>query len=469
MEDFRKTLHERLTRFGQEHVLAHWDELSDPQRQQLADQIEQLDLAALRALFSAGSAAEDWAEVARRALAPPAIRLDRRDQAIAPEQAQARGLEALSAGHVGVLLVAGGQGTRLGFDQPKGTYAIGPVSGSSLLQILIEKILARSRMSGMRIPLYLMTSPATHEPTLAYLSSQENFGLPADDLRVFCQGTMPAVDAATGRLLLEEKHALAVSPDGHGGMLAALAASGCLADIRGRGLRQLFYCQVDNPLVQMCDPEFLGYHLLAGAELSTQVVCKHTSRDKVGNVVAIDGKLRIIEYSDLNPLDDEIVERRTAEGQPVFWAGNTAIHVFDVALLERTAQSGGGLPFHAAKKAVPHIDAAGRRVQPREPNADQVRAVYFRSVARGPRGDRRGSRRGRGICPGEERARRARDTPESVRSQMIALHARWLRAAECEIAPGVAVEISPTFAQNAEEVAAQIRPGLVVTQPRYFC
>ncbi len=375
----------------------------------------------------------------------------------------------MSAGHIGVLLVAGGQGTRLGFDKPKGTYAIGPVSGSSLLQILIEKILARSRVSGMRIPLYLMTSPATHEPTLEYLSSQENFGLPADDLRVFCQGTMPAVDATTGRLLLEEKHALAVSPDGHGGMLAALAASGCLADIRGRGLRQLFYCQVDNPLVQMCDPEFLGYHLLAGAELSTQVVCKHTSRDKVGNVVAIDGKLRIIEYSDLNPLDDEIVERRTAEGQPVFWAGNTAIHVFDVALLERTAQSGGGLPFHAAKKAVPHIDAAGRRVQPREPNAVKFERFIFDLLPEARSAIVVEVDEAEAFAPVKNAPGDARDTPESVRSQMIALHARWLRAAECEIAPGVAVEISPTFAQNAEEVAAQIRPGLVVTQPRYFC
>ena len=146
----------------------------------------------------------------------------------------------------------------------------------------------------MRIPLYVMTSPATHEETISYMRANENFGLAQDDLKIFCQGTMPAVDAQTGQLLLAEKDQLALSPDGHGGMLQALSVSGCLSDIHQRGVRQLFYCQIDNPLVQMCDPAFLGYHLLSNSELSTQVVAKRTTRDKVGNVVSIDGELRII-------------------------------------------------------------------------------------------------------------------------------------------------------------------------------
>jgi UDP-N-acetylglucosamine/UDP-N-acetylgalactosamine diphosphorylase len=388
---------------------------------------------------------------------------------ISPDEGHRAGMQALEAGHVGVILVAGGQGTRLGFDRPKGMFAIGPVSGSSLFQILIEKIVARSRTAAMRIPLYLMTSPATHEETLAALRTHEYFGLAQDDLRVFCQGTMPAVDADTGKLLLHQKHVLAESPDGHGGMLAALSASGCLADMRARGVRQLYYCQVDNPLVEMCDPVFLGYHLLSRSELSTQVVAKRTSRDKVGNVVSIDGRLHIIEYSHLNFLDDEIVERRAADGTPIFWAGNTAVHVFDLALLERVAHSASALPFHVAQKAVSHVDAAGRRVEPREANAMKFERFIFDLLPEARQAIVVEVDEAQAFAPVKNAPGEARDTPESVQRQMIALFTRWLQAAGCEVAPGVAVEISPIFAQNAAETAAQVRPGMVVTQPRYFC
>ncbi len=453
----------------QEHVLAFWPELSTGQRAELAAQIRAIDLRELIGLVHGAHATEDWAELARRALAPPAFRLHDQRREISPEQAEDRGQEALSAGHVGAILVAGGQGTRLGFDRPKGMFAIGPISGSSLFQILIEKIVARSRVAGMRIPLYVMTSPATHGETVDYLAANENFGLPNDDVRIFCQGTMPAVDAASGRLLLESKHCLALSPDGHGGMLRALVESGSLAEMRARGIQQLFYSQIDNPLVEMCDPEFLGYHLLSHSELSTQVVAKRTSRDKVGNLVSIDGRLRIIEYSDLNPLPDEIVERRAAGGTPIFWAGNTAIHAIDMALLERAYHSATALPFHVARKAVPHLDASGRRIEPREPNAVKFERFIFDLLPEALQAIVVEVDEARAFAPVKNAPGEARDTPETVQQQMIALHRGWLQSAGVDVAPGVAVEISPMFAQNAEEVAAQVRPGLVVTQPRYFC
>jgi len=321
----------------------------------------------------------------------------------------------------------------------------------------------------MRIPLYLMTSPATHHPTLDYLRANENFGLPEEDLKVFCQGTMPAVDAATGRLLLADKHRLALSPDGHGGMLRALVESHCLTDIRRRGLHQLFYCQVDNPLVNVCDPEFLGYHLLSHSELSTQVVAKRTSRDKVGNVVSVDGRLRIIEYSDLNPLPDEIVERRTADGAPVFWAGNTAIHIFNSVFLERMARCGTALPLHVAHKAVGHLDAAGQKVEPQRPNAHKFERFIFDLLPEARQAVVVEVDEAQAFAPLKNAPGESRDTVETVQAQMIALHGDWLRAAGCEVSPGVAVEISPRFAQSAQELAAQIQPGLVVTKPRYFC
>jgi UDP-N-acetylglucosamine/UDP-N-acetylgalactosamine diphosphorylase len=460
---------DRLAPFGQQHVVAFWDELHEGQRRRLAAEIESLDLRKIDALHRGHHEPEDWAGLARRAMAPPAIRLHDPVRAVSPQEAHDRGRQALAVGQVGVILVAGGQGTRLGFDDPKGMFSVGPVSGASLFQILFEKILARSRAAGPRIPLYLMTSPATHQPTLDYLRANENFGLGEEDVKVFCQGTMPAVDAETGRLLLAEKRQLAVSPDGHGGMLQALAASHCLADIRRRGLHQLFYCQVDNPLVGVCDPQFLGYHLLSHSELSTQVVAKRTSRDKVGNVVSIDGRLRIIEYSDLNPLADELVERQAPGGGPVFWAGNTAIHVFNTVFLERMVRTGTALPFHVARKAVPYVDPSGRKVEPQQPNAYKFERFIFDLLPEARQAIVVEVDEARAFAPLKNGPGESRDTLATVQAQMMALHADWLRAAGCEVPPSVAVEISPLFAQSAEEVARQIRPGLVVAQARYFC
>jgi UDP-N-acetylglucosamine/UDP-N-acetylgalactosamine diphosphorylase len=312
-----------------------------------------------------------------------------------------------------------------------------------------------------------MTSPATYQETTDYLHANENFGLPSEDLKIFVQGMMPAVDARTGKLLLEDRDRLVLSPDGHGGTLHAL--SQWMDDIRRRGLHQLFYCQVDNPLVAMCDPEFLGYHLLSGSELSTQVVSKRTPRDNVGNVVSIDGKLRIIEYSDLNPLDDEIVCRRSADGTPVFWAGNTAIHVFNTAFLERAAAAGSALPFHVAKKAVSSIDNTGRRVEAKEPNAIKFERFIFDLLPLANHAIVVEVDEAQAFAPVKNGPGDRRDTPQSVQAQMIASHAGWLREAGCDVAADVAVEISPLFAQSAQELAARVPPGMVVTRSQYFC
>jgi len=289
----------RLEPYGQQHVLKFWDELSADQRQRLADQVRSIELESLDALLRSDEAGEDWAALARRAVAPPAFRLHTDSDHISREEARQQGERELRAGRLGVIIVAGGQGTRLGFDAPKGMYPIGPVSGASLFQILVEKVVALRRRYKVHIPLYVMTSPATHAPTVSFFAEHERFGLPSEDLKIFSQGTMPAVDARTHRLLLSAKDSLALSPDGHGGTLEALERSGSLADMKRRGLKHLFYLQVDNPLTAVGDPSFVGYHVLSGSELSTAVKAKVAAEEKVGNVVSVDGCVRIIEYSDL--------------------------------------------------------------------------------------------------------------------------------------------------------------------------
>lgn len=432
--------------FQQRHLLDFWSELDECQRGSLADQIRDIDF-------------------------------DRANR-FPPGEARRRGAEALRSGHVGVCLVAGGQGTRLGFDHPKGMYALGPVSGNCLFQIFMERIRATSERFGAAVPLYLMISPVTHDERVGFLDDQRRFGLPDDDLTVFCQGTMPAVDAATGKVLLAERHRVALSPDGHGGTIAALDRNGCFDDMRRRGVRQLFHLQVDNPLVQICLPEFLGYHLLSCSELSPQVVAKETPMDRVGNVVEVDGRLHVIEYSDL---PRRVAERRRDDGSLLLRLGSLGVHVMDVAFLRRMAAAD-SLPFHVAHKKVPFVDHDGEEVRPKKPNAlkferfifglmpSAENAIVLEVNAREHFAPLKNASR-RGWIAGMLRALgllQEQDTADMVRAQMVALHTEWLRRAGAQVARRVPVEISPLFALNVDDLAEKIPPGTRVTRPTYF-
>jgi UDP-N-acetylglucosamine/UDP-N-acetylgalactosamine diphosphorylase len=453
-----------LRPFGQEHLLAWWGRLSANEQAGLAAQIRSVDFERLGRLFRAQRSTEDWAALSIRAEGPPAVRL-RGTNPFSADEAIRRGCKALAAGRVGLVMVAGGQGSRLGFDHPKGLYSIGPISNASLLQILIEKLVAVGRRHKVAIPLYLMTSPATQQETIEFLQDHDRFGLPQADLTVFCQGTMPAVDAVSGRVLLEAPGRLALSPDGHGGLVAALDAGGALADIRHRGIEQLFYVQVDNPLAAVCDAEFIGYHLLAGSELSTQVVAKQAPADRVGNVVSIDGQVRIIEYSDLLP---EAGQQRQADESLKLWAGNIAVHVFDVALLQRTAADGGGLPFHLANKKAPFLDDEGRLVEPATENAIKFEQFIFDLLPAARKALVVEVDEATHFAPLKNKPGEKRDTHEHVRTAMVALHTDWLQRAGAQVAAGVPVEVSPLFALDAAELAGRIEPGLKVTSATYF-
>jgi UDP-N-acetylglucosamine/UDP-N-acetylgalactosamine diphosphorylase len=453
-----------LEPYGQSHLLDFWDALGPDEQATLSRQIEQIDFAELARLVAERNAATDWAALAARAESPPAIRLP--DPTAERQQAaRQRGIEALRQGRVGAILVSGGQGSRLGFEQPKGMYPIGPLSGKSLFELHAEKIAAAARRYDTRIPLCVMTSPATHDETVAFFAAHGNFGLPDDDVLMFRQGTMPAVDARTHRVLLESPGRIALSPDGHGGMLAAITRHGTLEKMLRRGIRHLFYFQVDNPLVDVCGPELIGHHLLAESEMTTQVVAKRDPLERVGNVAMIDGRMTVIEYSDL---PDEAARLKNPDGSLKFWAGSIAVHVFDANFLRRWSASTNALPFHMAKKIVPHVDSSGEPVEPQSPNALKFERFIFdlMPLARNPLvvevapAD--------GFAPLKNAPGAKQDTPAWVQERMMNLHRRWLRQAGAEVADDVPVEISPLWALDAEEATAKIAPGTRITQATYF-
>jgi UDP-N-acetylglucosamine/UDP-N-acetylgalactosamine diphosphorylase len=344
-------------------------------------------------------------------------------------------------------------------------FPIGPVSNASLFQIHFEKVLATSERYGAAVPIYVMTSPATHDETVAFLDDHHYFGLPQRDVTVFCQGTMPAVDAATGRLLLASRDRLFSSPDGHGGVVAALRDSGAAEQIRRRGLTELFYFQVDNPLVPVCDPRLIGYHRLAASELTTVVVEKASPWDRVGNAVSVDGRLRIIEYIDL---PDDAATRQSEDGSLEIWAGSVAIHVFDTTFLDRVLESSDALPLHVSRKKVPHIDAAGAEVDPAEPNALKFERFVFDLVPVATNAIVVECARDDVFGPLKNAPGAASETAEWVRFRLLALHRRWLEQAGAIVAEGVPVEICPLMALDGEQLAARIERGSLFSEPTYL-
>src|ERR1700722_1026949 len=238
-------LRQHLHRHGHGHVLNWWDRLSEDEQVELHDQLAALDLEHLRKLYE-GRDQASFVPPPEKIKPIPVVR-------IGTDEVEARrlGEEALRAGRVACVLVAGGQGSRLGFEHPKGMFSIGPVTGKSLFQIHAEKVLALARRYGQPVPLLVMTSDATHAETLEYFEQNGRFGLPPGDVAFFRQGTMPALHLTTGKLLMEKPGRLFTSPNGHGGTLTALNDSGLLETMAGRGVTQIFYFQVDNPLVKM--------------------------------------------------------------------------------------------------------------------------------------------------------------------------------------------------------------------------
>ena len=460
-----ENLRELLTAHGQDHVLQYWDELSTEQQQQLQTQIQELDLKQLATLVAGADEKPDFAAMANNAEPPPAMRADGTGAKWSNEDAKARGEEALKAGEVGAVLVAGGQGTRLGFDQPKGMFPVGPVSGRTLFQLFADRLIAIGDLYGVNIPLYIMTSEATDAPTKEYFEKNDYLGLDRNNIRIFKQGTMPAVDAATGKLLLQSKSSLALSPDGHGGTVGALQRSGCFDDADKRGVKHLAYFQVDNPLVGLCDPTLIGHHLLAQSEMTTQVVRKRYPMEKVGNVVIVDGSMQIIEYSDL---PESAAEATDDNGEIRLWAGNIAVHLIDVAFLKRMCDQSDALPFHRASKKVPYLNEQGESIAPAEPNATKFERFIFDLLPAAKNAFVVEVLPSEAFAPVKNADGAATDTPALARQAISDLHRKWLQNAGANVGPEVLVEINPRYSLFPDQLAAKIPANLEITADRYF-
>ncbi len=450
-------LKQKFESAGQGHVFEFFETLTDSGKSDLLGQLEQVDLSELKALndelvFSGGKRDDiDFSKLTPAPYKPlPADKISDAEWS----SAKRVGEEAIKAGRIAAFVVAGGQGTRLGFNAPKGLYKVTPVKHKSLFQVFAEKILSASRKYGVGIPWLIMTSHINDAATRSFFAENGFFGLNPDDVIFFKQGLMPAVDAS-GKIIMESKSKIAMTPDGHGGCLRAMCRSGAIGELKKRGIDCISYFQVDNPLVNIIDPYFIGFHILGGSEMSSKMIPKAYELEKVGHFCLLDGKTCVVEYSDL---PQEYQKMRDENGKLKFVSGSVAIHVLDRDFVERLGGNACGsakLPFHRADKKIPHIGKNGEKITPDKPNGIKFEMFVFDAlplakspvIIEGFRGDEFSPvKNAEGV-----------DSPLTCKNHQKQQAARWLAKVGCatmadsENVPVFDMEISPLFASNEED------------------
>ncbi|MHC4337849.1 MAG: UTP--glucose-1-phosphate uridylyltransferase [Planctomycetota bacterium] len=446
-----------LQKHNQGHLLAFWEQLKPPQRQNLLAQIENLDFAKI----------DDWVAKCTEKTANAAVLPDfapassyghapsTPDQQQKYAHARELGKELISAGKVAAFVVAGGQATRLGFDGPKGNFPISPVKNKTLFRIFAETIAAVSQRYNTTCPWYIMTSPLNHAETIEIFRSNDYYGLNQKDIFIFQQGTLPNF-SLDGKILLADKANIASSPDGHGGSLKALYKTAALDDMKKRGVEFISYWQVDNPLVNILDPLFIGLHALDRAEMSSKAVIKTGPMEKVGNFGLVDGRVTVIEYSDL---PDELAEERNPDGSLAFSLGSIAIHIISRTFVQRLNTTGFSLHLHKAVKKIPHIDQQANPVEPDQPNGIKLETFVFDALPLASKSVILQTIRNQEFAPTKNAA--GLDSVETTRQMMVARAADWLESAGATIpkkpdgSPDCLIEIAPSFALEKDDVKAK--------------
>lgn len=447
-----------LEPMGQDHLLRWWDELDDAQRELLIGDVEAVPWSTVQPLIESHGRTAPRREVPSN-LEPAKVypAHPKPDRENLYTEANQRGEGLLAGGRVAAFTVAGGQGTRLGFSGPKGAVAVTPVGDRTLFELFGAMVIAARRKYGSAIPWYVMTSPANHDETVAFFERFDFFGLPPADVRLFPQGMLPAFDL-TGRVLLSQKHRVALAPDGHGGSLKALVSGGAIADMQRRGVSVITYFQVDNPLVKPFDPLFIGLHATTGSEMSTKVTPKADDLERVGNVCRSGDRVIMIEYSEL---PETLARRRDVSGRRLFDAANLAVHLLDVAFVERIAGSSFQLPIRRAEKIVPYVDDSGASQEPDAPNAVKLETFVFDALPLAKNPLVFEVNRDEEFSPVKNAT--GVDSLETSRRDQVARAFRWLETAGVHVPrrdngdPNATVAIDPSLALDAEDVEEALR------------
>ena len=361
MDDIQNT----LASYGQEHLLYGVETLDESARRAYLDTLSRLDLPYLTSLFRSANTSPTLGGQIAPSRSTCAGALSPADQ----NELTTRGQALIRENTVAVVTMAGGQGTRLGYDGPKGCFDVGV--GVSLFGLLAERIRRLQRQCGGTLPWYIMTSAENHRKTVDYFAGHSNFSLSHDQIFFFQQGVLPLFNTE-GHILLADIGRIAEGPDGNGGVFAALSASGALADMEARGIRYVFFCGIDNALARPADPLFVGFLDRDGAPCASKSVRKASPDERVGVFCTKNNRPCVIEYTELTP---EMRSATDEAGELLYGDANIVTHLLRFEALKSVCTA--GLPMHTAFKAVPYFSPGVGPIAPREPNAYKFESFIF--------------------------------------------------------------------------------------------
>lgn len=453
-----QALLERLKDYGQEDVFALWDELSHDEREYLVKDIESLDLSRIDRIIRCSLRSQGLPAAAIEPV--PESSVSTVDERTHEERERwwKMGLKAISDGKLAVLLLSGGQGTRLGSSDPKGCFNIGLPSGKSLFHLQAERILCAQRLaahatessaSSVQIHWYIMTSPFTDEATRKFFESHKFFGLEAEQVTFFQQGTIPCV-SKDGRYIMETPYRVAKAPDGNGGVYSALKSTRLLEDMASKGIKYIDCYGVDNALVRVADPSFLGYFIDKGVAAAAKVVRKAYPQEKVGVFVrrGKGGPLTVVEYSELDPSLASAVNQGT--GRLRFCWSNVCLHMFTLDFLNQVANSlEKDSIYHLAEKKIPSIHGYTMGLK--------LEQFVFDVFPYSPTTALFEILREEEFAPVKNANGSNYDTPDSAKLLVLRLHTRWVIAAGGFLTHSVplyatGVEVSPLCSYAGENL-----------------
>ncbi|CAH1963261.1 unnamed protein product [Acanthoscelides obtectus] len=458
LDEIKKVLSEAK----QYHLLRFWKELTEEEKLNFIQNVSSIDFPyAVRAFDQAVSClAENRTGLEAKMRPVPDKQFDSvtcvSDGVV--REYRDKGLKAIAEGSVGVLLLAGGQGTRLGVTYPKGIFPLDLPSGKTLYQIQAERIrkvisLAEQKHSKRgKIFWYIMTSEATHNDTVDYFEKHEFFGLEEENVIFFKQGLLPCFDF-DGNILLQEKDTVALAPDGNGGLYLALKKHKIIDDMKNRGVRYIHAYCVDNILVKVADPVFLGYCITKNADCGAKVIKKEIPSEPIGVVCEIEGTFQVIEYSEIS---QETANLRDNDGNLVYRSGNICNHFFTVDFLEKVSEiHESELPLHAAKKKIPYIDDNGAKTTPTIPNGIKIEKFIFDVFRFSDRFVTWEVHRHEEFSPLKNCESALKDCPSTVRRDLFDLHKNYVENAGGKVDGDI--EISPLLSYEGEGLEDVVR------------
>ncbi|MDD3368908.1 MAG: UDPGP type 1 family protein [Lachnospiraceae bacterium] len=344
-----------LAEHDQEQLLKYYNELSEEEQKTLLNQIASID-------FSVLELCKHKEEAAGKGKIAPLAAMQLPEIESRKEEFTKIGVDALKAGKVGAVLLAGGMGTRLGSDNPKGMYNIGLTKEVYIFERLIENMMDVVNQTGAWIPLFIMTSDKNSETTIAFLEEKNFFGYNKDYVTFFKQEMAPACDY-NGKIYLEEKGKISTSPNGNGGWFLSMIRCGVLDKVKSFGVEWLNIFAVDNVLQRIADPVFVGATIATGSSVGAKVVKKAAPDEKVGVMCLEDGRPSIVEYYELT---DELMNAKDANGEPAYNFGVILNYLFNLQDLENIVKK--SMPLHIVEKKIPYLDENGNPVKPETPN-----------------------------------------------------------------------------------------------------